>query len=898
MAAGRRMRRGWPTDTGGVTLARTTNPNDDRRVRGGGGHTARNVLKGIGTLFLIGIVTCAFLACFAAVYITTEILPNAHVDAQAYSTALASTIYYTDKETGEPVELQSLYGTENRVWISYEEIPEDLINATIAIEDRRFYKHNGVDWVRTARAVLSMMTGEDIQGGSTLTQQLLKNMTHYNDVTVKRKILEIFRALDFEKYHTKDEILELYLNYIYLGQKCYGVSTAAENYFGKDVRELSLAECASLISITNNPSMYNPYLHLENNANRALNVLNAMLEQGKISQAEYDEAAAQVKAGLNFTKGTDEEQESTTNVLSWYAEQVVRDVIDDLVEEGGYSEEVASNMVYSGGLKIYSCIDPDVQKVVDEVYLNRDNLPQTSSRGEQLESAIVVLDHDGDVVAMAGAMGEKTANQVLNMATMSKRQPGSAIKPLSAYAPAIDLGLITPSAVFDDTPVMQLNGSAWPSNSYGYYWGRETVSKAVEQSANTIPARVIQEMGIGQSMEYLEEHFRIDTLVHSEENKKSNDEGLAQLSLGGLTDGARVIDMAAAYSVFPRSGVYVEPRTYTKVTREQDGQEVVILDNAQEEESAVKSTTAWYINSMLKNVIKSPNGVGTGREAYFSGMTIAGKTGSTNDYKDRWFVGYSPYYTAAVWTGYAKYPERINNGSTNPAAQMWRKVMEPIHQGLEDVGFDTPEGLVTVNICIDSGKLAGPNCTLDPRGNRVQGAYFFNGDQPTEHCDVHDQTIEVCKDSPILNSSGESTGLYHLAGEFCPREGNEAGAEPTVVAISLPNFERESFGRGARDDAYRLQNVQAQGTCTVHTQAQEKPPEYDPSTFDPMDPSTYPPAELYPDFDPYDPETWPVVTPSPEPSAEPTEPGGEPEEPDPTPSPPPSEEVAPPADAQ
>ena len=262
-------------------------------------------------------------------------------------------------------------------------------------------------------------------------------------------------------------------------------------------------------------------------------------------------------------------------------------MIGDLVEEGGYSREVASNMVYSGGLKIYSCIDPDVQEVVDEVYLNRDNLPQTSSRGEQLESAIVVLDHDGDVVAMAGAMGEKTANQVLNMATMSKRQPGSSIKPLSAYAPAIDLGLITPNSVFDDTPVMELSGSAWPSNSYGYYWGRETVSKAVEQSANTIPARVIQEMGIGQSMEYLEDHFHISTLVHSAENKKSNDEGLAQLSLGGLTDGARVIDMAAAYSVFPRSGVYVEPRTYTKVTREQDGQEVVILDNTQEEESAV-----------------------------------------------------------------------------------------------------------------------------------------------------------------------------------------------------------------------------------------------------------------------------------------------------------------------
>ena len=308
-----------------------TTSNSNHKGRGSrAGAVGRTVLKVLGTLLLIGIMTAAFLACFAAVYIRNVILPDAHVEAQAYSAAQASTICRVD-ENGQEVELQSLYGTENRVWITYDEIPQNLINAAIAIEDKRFYQHHGVDWLRTGAAVLSMMTGDRIQGGSTITQQLLKNMTQYDDVTVKRKILEIFRALDFERDHSKEEILEMYLNYIYMGQNCYGVSTASEYYFGKDVRELSLAECASLISITNNPSGYNPYRYPENNAYRANLVLDAMLEQGKISQEQHDEAAAQIEAGLNFTRG--ESEETTSTILSGHEEQVVQAVIDDLRDE-------------------------------------------------------------------------------------------------------------------------------------------------------------------------------------------------------------------------------------------------------------------------------------------------------------------------------------------------------------------------------------------------------------------------------------------------------------------------------------------------------------------------------------------------------------------------------------
>ena len=861
------------SDFGGVNLATKTNPSGKRRGGGTAQAVGMGVLKVLGTLLLIGLMTGAFLACFAAVYIRNVILPDAHIEAQSYSTALASTICRVD-ENGQEVELQSLYGTENRVWISYDEIPENLINAAIAIEDKRFYQHHGVDWLRTGSAILSMMTGQDIYGGSTITQQLLKNMTQYDDITVKRKILEIFRALDFEKDHEKDEIMELYLNYIFLGQKCYGVATASEYYFGKDVRELNLAECASLISITNNPSGYNPYRYPENNAYRATLVLQAMLEQGKISQAEYDEAKAQIDAGLNFTQG--ESDDTTSTILSWHEEQVVQDVINDLMEQYEYTYEVASRMVYSGGLKIYSCVDPEIQAVVEEVYENRDNLPQTSSRGEQLQSAIVVIDNQGNIVALAGSMGEKEGNQLLNLATQTTRQPGSAMKTLSTYAPAIDLGLITPNSVFDDSPVMDLNG-AWPSNSYGYYWGLEPVYKAVEQSSNAVAARVLQEVGVEQSVGYLENNFHITTV-------SEDDYGLSQLALGGMTNGVTVREMATAYSVFPRGGVYLESHTYSQV---KDSNGKIILDNTQQEpETAVKATTAWYINDMLKDVVTSPHGVGTGTEAYFSGMTIAGKTGSTNDYKDRWFVGYTPYYTAAVWTGYANHPERINNGATNPAAQMWKKVMQPIHEGLEKKDFDQPGGLVTVPICMDSGLRATDACTQDARGSRVYQAYFFEDDAPSGYCDLH-EAKEVCVVS-TTNEAGETSSKYYLAGEFCPRGGSPAGVTPTVKTISLLNYVRSGVAAsvGTRDSGYTWAGVT---TCPVHTsEVQPSPDVYDPSTFDVTNPDTWPPVNLYPDFDPEDPSTWPVAEPTESPTTSPSES----EDPEETPSPTPTQEGA------
>ncbi len=825
--------------------------------------------KILGTLILIGIITSVILACFAANYIRTVIIPQAHLEANFVMNE-TSTIYYMDSNTGEYVEHLSLHGSENRKLVDLSEIPEDLQKATIAIEDETFLKHHGVNWKRTLKGVLLMFTGGDIQGGSTITQQLIKNVTQYDDVTVKRKILEIFTALDFDSTYSKDQILEWYLNYIYLGDGCYGVATAAENYFGKDVSQLSLAESASLISITNNPTIYGPNSTVrmtnadgvvttgrERNKQRQELVLWKMMDLGMISQEEYDAAVAEE---LNFVRGQDETKPSV--IYNWYDEQVISDVIEDLMDKYGYSEQIAEDMVLSGGLNIYACVDTEIQSIVESVYLDRSSLDLVSKSGQEIQSAIVIIDPEGNVVGLAGALGEKEGNLLLNMASGTYRQPGSSIKPLSVYAPALEYGVITPASTFDDYPVQVYSGNAWPVNSYSHYKGLMNLAPAIAVSSNPVAVRTLQELGVETSFQFMQENFHIDLveeLVVGGEVK--NDYGTSQLGLGGLTKGVSVMDMAAAYSVFPRDGLYMEPKTYTKVTREVDGVEEVLLDHTNDEpEVALSTKTTWYVNELLKGVVNGRYSGATGTGAQLSGMTVAGKTGTTSSSNDKWFVGYTPYYTAAVWVGY-KNPERVQS-STNPAVSMWRKVMEPIHEGLENKSFSSaPAATKTVQICQDSGLLATEACAADPRGSRVISVTLFEGDIPAERCGLHKE-VEVCTACPVLDANGEAiSGLYHLAGEFCPREANEALGitEATVKTIGILDYTREAVGgASARDANYLNSFLEDQGPCTVHTSAPVAPPaEYDPYSFNRYDPSTWPTAEQWPGFDPADETTYP-----------------------------------------
>lgn len=821
-------------------MAENNNPNNTGTTHGKWFHSKRGtenpVLRVVGTILLVALATCAILACFAAIYIETVIVPQAKLKLTDFSLDLATTMYYTDPDTGERTAMQTLHGDENRVWVSYNDLPKNLVNAAVAIEDKRFYDHHGVDWIRTVKGVINLFTGQSIQGGSTITQQLIKNITNDDQVTVKRKITEIFRALELEKNYSKDYILEWYLNYIYLGEGCSGVYTASYAYFGKDVSQLTLAECASLVSITNNPSLYDPYLNREKNKERQELVLNQMYEQGYITAEERDEAISQE---LVFVRGEDEQR--TTPVFTWYEDQVITDVITDLTETMGISRDAAADMVYSGGLEIDTCFDPNVQAAVDAVYSDRANLNYTSASGQPLQSGITIVDNaTGNVVALSGGIGEKTGSRGWNRATDTLRPPGSSIKPLSVYAPAIDMGVITPATVVEDSPYTVDGGNPWPVNSYGDYKGLMTVYEALRVSANTVAVRVLGDYITPQiAFDFLTQKLGITTLVESKVvgNEVYTDVGLPQLALGGLTDGVSTYEMAAAYSTFARSGVYTAPRTYTKVTNS-DG--TVLLEKQSASQVAMKETTAWYINYLLENVVNA----GTGTNANFSGMTIAGKTGTTSSRKDLWFVGYTPYYTAAVWTGYDK-QERLSSSLGNPSTTLWRKVMSKVHQNLKNKDFETPAGaeIVTASYCLDSGLLPTEYCKNDLRGSRVTTGRFIKSDVPTQYCTLH-TPVQICMDSPILNSNGSATGMYHLAGQYCPTD--------SVRTISVLDYLRNKVNASVsiKDDIYLKSFLESAGPCTVHTE-----PVAQPSTFDINDPSTWPKDD--PSFDPLDPTTWP-----------------------------------------
>ena len=713
-------------------------------------------LKGLGiilgTLLLIFVTTCAILACYGMFYVRNTIMPEVEkssINLVTSETDLSSAIYYYDKSVDSYTTNQTLYASENRVWVSLDDIPKDLINATVSIEDKRFWSHRGVDWLRTAAAIKYMFSGETVQGGSTITQQLIKYLTGNDETTVRRKVLEIFEALEFERHHSKDEIIEWYLNAIYLGHGCYGVSTASEKYFGKKVSDLSLSECASLISITNNPAKYDPYSQPKNNIQRRKLVLDLMQKQDYITKDQRDKAQAEELHCVYGTgAGSNKDEDSGNGFYSWYTDAVIEQVISDLENEYGYDETTATNLIFSGGLQIYSCLDPEVQKKVDEVYTDKANFEKyTSERGQDLRSGITVVDNStGMVVALAGGAGEKEGNRIWNCATDTLRPPGSAIKPLSVYAPAIEKKGLLPSSAEDDTPVSEnKDGSFWPVNSQDYYRGLTDIDTATADSLNTIAVKVLHEIGLKQSYNFLSKQFGISTLVTDYETGtgvKKSDMNDAPLALGGLTKGTSTMQIAAAYATFPRKGVFTKPYLYTVVT-DSNGKVIltngdfkvkvgrdhkITIDGEAKSKTILSDRTTFYINYMLQHVVEN----GTGTEAKLDHMAAAGKTGTTTEDHDRWFAGYTPYYTAAIWTGYNN-PETIET-EDNPACILWQKVMDKIDENEEEAEFKTDLKTEEHYYCSSSGKIATAACRA--AGCSKLGT-FVKGDEPTEYCDRH-----------------------------------------------------------------------------------------------------------------------------------------------------------------
>lgn len=648
---------------------------------------------------VVGVVCISVIAIYGYSVVHGDAVFN--LTDEKYSQNQTSFIYGYDAD-GKEVELTRLHGEENRIWVNLDDMSEYMDDAFIAIEDERFLKHHGVDWKRVISViVLSKNKG---QGGSTITQQLIKNLTDENDVTVVRKFNEILSALNLEKNYNKDEIIEAYLNTIFLSEGCYGVKTAAEKYFGKDVANLNIAECASIAAITQYPSRYNPLRHPDNNRDRQLRILKKMLETEAITQEQYDEAVAYEMVftnsenyqGSQITENGDGANEN--NYDSYYVDYVVKTVIEDL-QKMGYTEKKARALLYGGGLKIYTAIDFEVQESIEDVYENYRKMPD-----ETVQGAMVVMNYEGRVLGLVGGTGDYSGELSLNRAFQSKRQPGSTIKPLSVYGPALEKSLnddscdIYWSTMTPDKPLKKVNGKMWPTNEGGSYSGNNvTVQYGLSKSMNTISAHTLDKIGVDYSFNYISERFHISTL------DSINDCDYAPMATGSLTNGVTVLEMTAAYAAFGNGGQYFAPYCYYKI---EDSLGNVLIETKPEEtkEQALTESTGWLMNKMLQTVMSS----GTGTSYKISGVECFGKTGTTTASKDRWFVGGTPEYIAAVWYGYDMPKEIVYRLSANPSGTIWKTVMTNIYdaKGVNDKAFPEYDGIVRKAYDPSNGLLA------------------------------------------------------------------------------------------------------------------------------------------------------------------------------------------------
>lgn len=697
------------------------------RKETGIGHLLSRILI---TLVLIGVLCGCFCGIAFAMYVHIYINPSAQETAAEISKGLGlnlnSFIYAKESDSDEYTLYETIKGKENREWVDSDKIPDTLKNAVVAIEDERFYKHHGVDWVRTIGAVKGWLLGGTQYGGSTITQQLIKNITADNDYSVKRKVNEIFRAFALEKeIDDKDRILVMYLNTIFLGYNSYGVQTAAMQYFDKDVSQLDLAESAVLAGLTNNPSIYDVYNHPEKVKERQETILAQMLDQKMISQEEYEAAVAEE---LHY-RPYEEYQQEIKSTYSYFTDEVIKDVINDLMTEKGYSRLVAENMVYSGGLNIYATIDTKVQNALDEVWANADNFPNTEKYGEIPQSAMVITDKQGNIVGIAGGRGEKTSSRGFSYASDARRQPGSSIKPLATYGPAMDAGIATPdTTVYDRALIQDEEGNPWPMNDGKYPTGRAmTVKEGMTRSLNTISAQLLKQLTPQKSYEFMTQQlgFKLVDSRTNEDGTVQSDIDLAPLALGALTDGVTVREMAGGFSTFINDGVYGGTRTYTKVT---DSEGNTIMENTPNTDKGFTNVrTAYYMLDCLQNVTAH----GTAYGIQLDGVETGGKTGTTTSNTDIWFCGITPKYSGAVWVGY-EHNYRLDGLYGRNAAEIWLAVMQKVHAGDSGLVFDShPQDFEEVTYCMDTGLLASGACRA---AGRAATGRFWKDKVPTETC--------------------------------------------------------------------------------------------------------------------------------------------------------------------
>ena len=564
----------------------------------------------------------------------------------------------------EKIEDASLTNGFKHEYVAYNEIPQQLIDAFISVEDKRFFEHNGIDRLRSAKAAANFFLFHNSSfGGSTITQQLVKNLTGNGEKTVERKLTEAFSAMDLEERYDKSEILEMYLNIINLAHGCRGIGAASRYYFSKSVGDLTLCESAAIAAITNNPSKFDPQKHPEENKARREIVLKCMLDQGYISKNEYD-IALNEELSLNVTNQKNE------TVNSWYIDAVIEDVISDYSEKYGISKQNAAVLLYNGGYKIYTAMDKHLQDIVDEYFQNTDNFPIDAEGRSPLSSMIVINPNSGDVLAVAGNIGKKRGNRIQNFATMTKRPPGSTIKPLSVYAPAFERRLINWASIIEDSPVQdgQL-GSPWPSNANKKYIGDVTVKYSVANSLNTVAVKVLHKLGREASFDFLTKSLNIYSL------NEETDMGDASLALGQPSKGITLRELTSAYTIF-QNGIMCKSRTYYKVT---DSSGRIILDNESVQKKVISDETATIMTKLLQAVVSEGTACGY---IDLEDIEVAGKTGTTQYNNDKYFIGYTPNLLAGVWQGY-EYPKPIDCFDGNYSIYIWNDVMNLIYGNTE-----------------------------------------------------------------------------------------------------------------------------------------------------------------------------------------------------------------------
>ncbi len=782
---------------------------------------ALTAVKGVLTIVML----IAFLAAGVmggAVYAYIKTSDDVSMDQLDVDTrGLTSNIYDRDgnitaKLTGKD--------NQNREVVGHEDIPDYLQKALVAIEDERFYRHKGVDFKRSASAALYYLTGIGHKhGGSTITQQLVKNLTNSFDETPQRKIQEQWAALQLEKRLDKWQIITKYLNMIYMGNGCYGIQSASNTYFGKDVSVLTLAESALLVGIINEPGTYNPFNEEGRKAalERQRLILSKMNEQGYITDNQYNDALTE-----DIVFADPGENRTTAPVQSYFDDQVISDVIDDLTKEYNITRETAAMRLYNNGYRVYSTQDPHIQKILDEEFTGGEHFwtqnPYAIQYDESPQAAMLVLDpYTGEVLGMYGGAGEKTGSRTFNRATQLKRHSGSSMKPIAVYGPVFDLRLATPATIVDDVPVRmhtdeELKEELYPENFTRKYFGLTDLRTALQKSRNVVAAKVFRDiLGADKAVEYLK-RAGIDR-----ENER-----YVSLALGGLEEGLSPMDMAGAYIPFPNRGVYIKPRTYTRVV-DKNGE--VVLVKRPEYTVVYDESTAWLMVDILKGVTK-PGGtapycsIGDGES-----IPAAGKTGTSSFNIDKWFVGFTPYYVAATWYGYDNKVEPISlqEGEERMKAQrIWKAVMERIHENLEPRRFsDPPPGSIEKRyICSYSGKIATELCHEDPRGDAVRLEYFLKGTAP-----AYDDLCTLHVKAKVCTASQDIWGRDLLACDYCPGETTEER-----VFIQRP----EPYVPEMPDDPYPedwIYELPAAEYCTEHCIDEEKTEENPAQVKEPQD---------------------------------------------------------------